>query len=103
MTAAAPPTTSTSDLDQAIALLSSMTVDEITVLLRSRNLQTGGLKRTMCERLVRRTAAEPDPVEFLKKLLSVDEMRMFLRARGLRVGGVKHILSERLLRHAVAV
>ena len=101
----AATTTPPSDLDigSAVGVVSFMTVDEITVLLRFRDQKTGGPKRAMCERLVRPAAAEPDPVEFLKKLLSIDEMKMLLRGRKLPVGGVKHMLSERLVRHAVAL
>ena len=98
----AATTTPPSDLDigSAVGVVSFMTVDEITVLLRFRDQKTGGPTRAMCERPA---AAEPDPVEFLKKLLSVDEMKMLLRGRKLPVGGVKHMLSERLVRHAAAL
>ena len=79
-----------------------MTMDEKTVLLRSRGLPTGGDKQALSERLSRRAVLQGSQAQFLG-LLTIDEMKVLLRSRGQLVGGNKKTLSERLARCAAAV
>ena len=73
-----------------------LTVDELKVLARSRQLQVGGTKTELATRLVQHVAAYDDEDRFMT-FLTVDELKVLCRARGLKVGGTKDVLIARLV------